>query len=316
MRYIFRADASREIGAGHVMRSSVLAEEAISRGHECIFVGQILDLAWLENRITKLGFSQIFRFESDFIFENNQDILILDSYTIPITSEFLGTGKWKFILSIADEITPEYHASAELRTSWNSRQNSDSLINVLEGPDYFLIRKSITKSSRKNLHETKSVLVTGGGSDPFGFVSAITKVIGVLGINVELHCFSENYIPNAGIKNLTVHPLGPELDILSNEIDLVLTTASTSSLEFIAKEIPMGIACAVDNQIANYTQLLELGYASQIGVFDPLGGWKFDTRELELFLTDTNKQDLLRSSIRGLVDLKGAARIIDYLEKN
>ena len=47
MRFIFRADASRENGSGHVMRSSVLAEEAISRGYECIFIGEISDLDWV-----------------------------------------------------------------------------------------------------------------------------------------------------------------------------------------------------------------------------------------------------------------------------
>jgi len=47
VRFIFRADASREIGSGHVMRSLALAEEAISRGFDCIFVGKISDLDWV-----------------------------------------------------------------------------------------------------------------------------------------------------------------------------------------------------------------------------------------------------------------------------
>jgi hypothetical protein len=59
MRFVFRADASREIGSGHVMRSSVLAEEAISRGFECVFIGKISDLDWVAKRISTLGFTQV-----------------------------------------------------------------------------------------------------------------------------------------------------------------------------------------------------------------------------------------------------------------
>ena len=59
MRFVFRADASIEIGAGHVMRSSAIAEEAISQGIECVFVGSILDMDWLTDRIRGLGFFEV-----------------------------------------------------------------------------------------------------------------------------------------------------------------------------------------------------------------------------------------------------------------
>ena len=59
MRYVLRADASQSIGAGHVMRSSAIAEELIARGEDVIFVGQISDLPWVEERIASLGFTHI-----------------------------------------------------------------------------------------------------------------------------------------------------------------------------------------------------------------------------------------------------------------
>ena len=43
MRYVLRADAPEFIGAGHVMRSSAIAEELIARGENVIFVGQVSD---------------------------------------------------------------------------------------------------------------------------------------------------------------------------------------------------------------------------------------------------------------------------------
>ena len=44
MRYVLRADASKILGAGHVMRSSAIAEELITQGAEVVFVGEISDL--------------------------------------------------------------------------------------------------------------------------------------------------------------------------------------------------------------------------------------------------------------------------------
>ena len=41
MRFVIRADAYRMSGAGHVMRSSVIAEELIDRGYEVYFVGNV-----------------------------------------------------------------------------------------------------------------------------------------------------------------------------------------------------------------------------------------------------------------------------------
>lgn len=67
MRYVLRADASQSMGAGHVMRSSAIAEELIARGEDVIFVGQISDLPWVEERIASLGFSHIFNESSRFI---------------------------------------------------------------------------------------------------------------------------------------------------------------------------------------------------------------------------------------------------------
>ena len=59
MRYVLRADASQTIGAGHVMRSSAIAEELIARGKEVLFIGKISNLPWVENRISGLGFTEI-----------------------------------------------------------------------------------------------------------------------------------------------------------------------------------------------------------------------------------------------------------------
>ena len=71
------------------MRSSAIAEELIARGENVIFVGQITDLAWVEKRIAKLGFTGIYDDLQGFISIAVPDVLILDSYKIDIDDAFI-----------------------------------------------------------------------------------------------------------------------------------------------------------------------------------------------------------------------------------
>lgn len=103
MRYVLRADASRRIGSGHVMRSSAIAEELITRGEEVVFVGQISNLKWVKDRILTLGFSEIYENSIEMVANCDSDLLILDSYEIPILDAFITPINWFKIVSIVDE---------------------------------------------------------------------------------------------------------------------------------------------------------------------------------------------------------------------
>ena len=314
MRFIFRADASREIGTGHVMRSSVLAEEAISRGYECIFVGEISGVDWVANRIANMEFSQVVADSGSFESDSNSDVLILDSYSISTADAFISKKKWKLVMSICDEITPKYDVDIELCPSLKSSNTEQAASIVLSGPEYILIRSGIEKSKRYvTSGEVTKVLIFGGGSDPFGFVREISYVVSSMDLNLEIHIFSNEMIPANLSLGLIQHPLGSALDSVACDVDVVLTTASTSSLECIAREIPTGVACAVDNQEGCFEQLGRLGYASRIGVRSSKGVWDFDVNSILELLGSQNKRDSLKKATRGLIDFKGASRVIDLL---
>jgi len=314
MRFIFRADASQEIGSGHVMRSSVLAEEAISRGFECVFIGNITGLDWVAEQTLALGFTQVLSDETSFVADAARDVLILDSYSIPVSSAFIAKKNWKFVMSICDQMTPSYPADIELRPGFEKNQKAQVKPIVLSGADHILIRQGIFKSNRNSRDSgITRVLVVGGGSDPFGFVPAMAKLIYSFKINVEVHLFTNERILTEFSEGLIIHPIGTELDIIAQEVDLVLTTASTSSLEFIAREIPTGVVCLINNQEDYYEQLGRLGYATQIGVRTPAGAWEFNVEAIRNLLESEEKRDALKESVFGLIDLKGAERVIDFL---
>ena len=314
MRFVFRADASREIGAGHVMRASVLAEEAISRGFECFFIGKISDLDWVEKRILNLGFAGVLASDDSFIADSNSDVLVLDSYTIPVSDPFITTRDWKIVMCVRDKISPYYESDIELRPGLDKVHSEQKGPPTLTGADHILIRKGISKSKKlRPSGDVIKVLVVGGGSDPFGFVTAIAEILGLMDLDLEVHAFTNGAINENSKVRFVRHPIGSELDLIANEVDVVFTTASTSSLEFIAREIPMGVVCAIDNQADYYEQLGRLGYASQLGVHNSDAGWEFDLTTIKELLESHDKRESLKTSIRALIDLKGAARVIDTL---
>ena len=313
MRLVFRADASPSIGSGHVMRVATIAQEAIGRGLECHFIGNSSNLPWVHEYINQLGFKSVFEDAEEFVHDSGRDVLILDSYTFPLAAEFNDPLNWKLVVCIQDAYTPKFNADIYVNQSLkHARSNPD--LKVLTGPDFALIRKGINKSTKATSSDsTPSVLVLGGGSDPFGFVPTILSCLEKVNLGLEIHVFSNDDLTKFTSLNLIQYQIGPELDCVAEKVDLVITTASTSSIEFIARELPTLIACVVDNQEPFYSELSELGYAIPIAVRNSIGDWKIDLEILLSAIESPRVRDDLKSNIRGVIDLSGASRVVDAI---
>ncbi len=315
MRLVFRADASHQSGSGHVMRVTTIAQEGIKRGFECHFVGSFNELPWVSEFIANIGFRSITEDPDKFVSDALRDVLILDSYTSPSASQYNDLSNWRMVLCVKDSFTPNYNADVYVNQSLECTLFSPR-VHVLDGPDFALIRKEITKSPKGNAYDTTPrVLIVGGGSDPHGFVQAVVTMIQPLGIDLEIHTFSNGSLANIYDLKITQHPIGPELDLIANEVDLVISTASTSSIEFIARELPLLVACVVDNQADFYSQLCRLGYALPIGERNPDGSWNLDLRNLSAAIKDPKVRVDLSNRVRGVLDLRGASRVVDTIEK-
>lgn len=314
MRIIFRADASPEIGSGHVMRSSVIAEEAISRGHDCIFVGSVIGLDWVKKRVDGLGFTQICN-PTEFKLNGNTDICVIDSYTESVTSIYGNRNHWRLLVSIQDASSPKFDAHILIIPGLNTEGVNDRTNRILSGPDYVLIRNSISKITwTYPTIEPFTVVISGGGSDPFGFAEEVSRLIDNLEIEGEFHFFTNNKIKSTSGKKFLSHFFGESLDIISQKAHAVLTTASTSSLEFIAREIPTAVACAIDNQNNYYNQLSQSNFACALGEYDAINGWDISLESLSNFLLNRAYREKLSEKISGLIDLGGANRVVNRIE--
>jgi spore coat polysaccharide biosynthesis predicted glycosyltransferase SpsG len=297
------------------MRSSAVAEELIARGREVIFIGAISDVPWVASRIMSLGYSQILESSNTFVSDPGNDVLILDSYTVPIEDEFIQQKHWRCIVAISDDLTPTYQADLIIHPGISDEWKPNRAVKFLTGPKYIPFRKSIKKKVKDlSIKETLQILVVGGGTDPFNFAEEICLALKNIQGQFHVTIFSNNHLLAQIDSRFTIVQIGFQLDVEASDADLVFTTASTTSLEFIAREIPVGLGCAVDNQQEYYESLAAAEVAIPVGEFSE-GRWKLDHAKMADLINSGELRKTLEQKSAGLIDLKGAERIADEILK-
>jgi spore coat polysaccharide biosynthesis predicted glycosyltransferase SpsG len=312
MRHVYRADASPEIGAGHVMRISALAEESILRGIETVFIGKIENLPWVNSRLKNMNFSS--RLSKQEKFNNNStDILIVDSYKITNQDQIFIEKNWFKVVTIFDEYTPDYRSDLRIHSGLKEKWTGANYTKTLSGPKFIPIRKSITQNIKKIESQPVKIIISGGASDANGFTSAMTECL--RGVESPFHAYVLNR--NSKIhddERFTYLKMGAAFDSIIREADLVFTLAGTSVFEFLAAGLPVAVACSVENQLSNYYRLGDNHIALPIGMFDRTI-WKFDHGAVLNIMGSREVRSTLKQNAIGLIDLLGAERILNEICK-
>lgn len=296
------------------MRSSAIAEEVIARGIPAIFVGVIAELPWVSERIHGLGFNEVVEETSGFISDPNKDILILDSYEILIDDAFIQPSRWKAVVSIFDESTPHYKSKLKIHPGLTKSWPASTEIKTLSGPEFVPLRTSIKKSGLTLDLDTPKIIVVGGGSDVTRFVTAIAKSLASCKVQFQASLFTALDGPLVLDNRFSIIPIGENLDEIANTSNLVFTTASTTSLEFIARGCAVAIGCAVDNQELYYKELGGRYFAAPIGEFLN-GGWRLNEKLVHALVSSESLRARLKANSVDLIDLNGAKRIVDEILK-
>jgi spore coat polysaccharide biosynthesis predicted glycosyltransferase SpsG len=316
MRFVFRADASEISGSGHVMRCSAIAEELISRGENVIFIGSTSQLPWVSRHISNLGFSAIFQNSQSFIPESNSDVLILDTYEIPLDEKFIHASNWHRIVLIADEKTPAYYNDLKVLPGLKTDLHGDANTMCVAGPKFIPLRKSLRVNPQN--HETAQgplkILVVAGGSDPYDAVEMIASALCELQVDIDVMLFLKSMTSLALDVRFKQQIIGSGLDQAIRSVGLIITTSSTSSLEFISLGFPVGVVCAVENQRHNYDYLGQLNVAAQLGIRSDLTGWSLDKISLMRLVEDGGYRNMLVKNSKEFFDIRGAERIVDAIQ--
>ena len=312
LRFIFRADASNQIGTGHTQRSLGLIQELTDLGYEVIFVGDTSEITWVTIQMKSLGFSNIFSKEQDFTSNPKTDILILDTYTIPTNSEFINKLNWLLVIVIHDLNTPEYDAQIVIHPGVSENIVVKNNVKLLSGPTYVLLRKSIKRLPVETKSSNLVITVVGGGVDKIGFASEMSKHLKLIPGIFKVNFFTADATSIDSDLRFQTFEFSNKLDEIGNESDLVFCTSSSTSLEFIARGCAVGIVCGSFNQQQYYQILPKLGVAEAVGVYQD-DRWVLDLKMIQNLISSKTLRDELSKKSLELIDFDGAKRVINEI---
>ncbi len=313
VRLVIRADATRLTGTGHVMRSCVIAESAISEGIETIFIGNLDDIEWLKAKVERIGFSQIINDFSSFALNDFQDVLILDSYDS--SDSWLLDLNWLGKIVIVDPISPNFNADLRFHPGLEDNWTNTNEAQFHGNGEFLLVRKELREIDLFEKYDRSSleILVTGGGSDPYNFCGEIASMLAQVDSNFSVNVISDQSDFLIQDSRFSIHPTGESLLNLLPKIDLVFAPASTTCLEILTLGLPLGIACVVENQESNYQKLVLRGFALGIGRRSPDGSWDIDLNGLSDLVNSKELRDKLVHKSLGKFDPLGSEKIVRKL---
>lgn len=311
MKILIRADGGKTIGMGHIMRTSVLAEELkqfAEVSYACL-EGEEFDLG--VSCLKQNGYS-VLRLPKEDLLNRLKDIdydcMMVDNYNVD-SDFFNGLKRKGTLLGYIDDLKKE-----EYPVDFIINQNPYALdlnyrkekyLKTFLGIKYVLLRKEFQNQSKRYIDPVcKDILVTVGGSD----INRITEKI-ILNIlkeelEVTLHVVIGPAFPRGYLDTFS-HPKvklyhNPTMSNLMKKCDLAISACGSTVYELAACGTPaIGIVVA-DNQIMASEKLKQLGIIKASNIENILDSIKEMTYEKRLEMSAKGQE---------LVDGLGAKRL-------
>ena len=335
---ILRADASPEIGNGHIVRSMALATEWAKKYGKVIFISlEINEL--FSNKIKKAGFELIVinkvrgtlddaNITKDFVRRYKADWLVLDGSCFNTDYYQIQRSQFCKILVINDIALDVYydcnillnqnlHAKVE---GYKDQIQKDTML--LLGPKYALLGSDYTsRKVIKHKSVSKNILVTFGGGDTtdatlfalksLSLISKPTFNITVLlggGDEEVIKDVTKNYIHDVTIIENNINNMKSTIE----NHDIALIAGGTTTWEVAHAGVPMVILSIANNQVPNAKELSDRGLAKYAGSLDEISEDLLakTIKNLALDLTERKK---MGSSLVNIIDGYGCHRVLDEM---
>ncbi len=313
---VVRADASKDIGAGHVVRCLTLSIELAKRGFLCIFIEDYIKVEWLRDLIRDSGFSLCSLGELGRM-KLNKPILLIDSYEVSLKDASSAPSVWNTIVQIIDPATPVLPASLYISPNpYSDIRLTAVSAPVFEGIDFIPIREKFLQR-RENTGpagEPLNFLVSGGGSNVNGFVEVACSYLKNFPSDFKVTALtSSKEILEWDDTRFSICNLG-DLDSLNmSNFNIFLTTSGQSAWEFLATGGLIGVASGIANQSDNYRYLVDSGAAIGLGTFNS-GMWELRIEPLERLILGEKKIQSNSFHLQHPEFGKGASMIADKIQ--
>ncbi|MDT3427990.1 UDP-2,4-diacetamido-2,4,6-trideoxy-beta-L-altropyranose hydrolase [Paenibacillus forsythiae] len=333
---IIRADASNEIGTGHIMRCLVLADELKQNHLETVFVCRNLP-GNLSDYINQRGYRVFSRYthplspddmekDASYTIQVIHNIgrlpewTIIDHYAIGEKWELLVRAHTCKILVIDDLANRRHHA--DILLDQNLAENAElrymglvpESCRLLLGPSYLLLRP-IFLNERRNLRqrtgEIRRLLVFFGGSDSTNETEKALDALIRLRPNIEVDVIvGQTYEYRAGIQQkcllLGRANLHIQVENMANFIasaDFALGAGGISMWERCYLGLPSAITIVADNQKDSVCLAERLGAVWKTGYHNEINSSHYADI---LYRAMNSPEQLVRMSSRSL-DLVGSS---------
>lgn len=333
----FYAEASKQIGTGHVQRCLALAQALRTHGARCTFLirEQTDDLtAQLIQPMFPLYVSPPDSLPGKGIPEPSSSILIVDSYEISADA-LLQMKKTGLSLVVIDDFARLPFYPCDLIINQNLFADTLSYpayeqTRVLRGPQYALLRPEFILR-RQSLQRTypvtaRRMLVTMGGADPhqgtFRVLRAIhqlddslkeqTRTIVILGKG-----FTHRDITSGSFhlpKNAQLVHHTDRMSTWMASADLAVCAGGSTVYELAALGVPSLILAITDHQTAVGESLQKRGAAVYLGSIQSLSVSEICAAIHRLILHQPWRRQLSRQAFQ-LVDARGAERVANIILK-
>jgi UDP-2,4-diacetamido-2,4,6-trideoxy-beta-L-altropyranose hydrolase len=331
---LFRADASPDIGTGHVMRCLALANACRATGVATRFVGTIQDGVLCE-RIQEAGHQLVMLDASgqDHWIEHVRGRghwVVLDGYEFGTDDHrrIRGSGAKLLVIDDMAELG-DYEADIVLNQNFHAdaaHYRASSGATMLMGPRFALLREEFIKCTPPARGEiVRRVLVTLGGADPHGVGLIVADAL------VELQLPLQEVLLIAGSSNPWLDRLefaaarareqGHVFELRTFTADMpgamawadcAVIAAGTTSLEIAYMGLPSLVVTLADNQIKVAAAMHAQGVAESLGWYESLTSSDI-AHAIRKLADDAARRKDLSERGREMVDGMGARRVTQIM---
>lgn len=331
---LIRADGSKDIGTGHVMRCLCLAEELSVHALKPVFCTKPFSGA-LVSEIEARGY-EVFQIPVDADAETdvsyfrrtleqyNCRAAITDGYHFD--AFYLGQirGGVDVLLSIDDIAGTFYCSDIVLNQNINASREmyegkTADNTRLLLGPHYALLRSEFRKLAtvKRDFEEVHNVLVTFGGADRDNQTLKTLKameeierdfsVTAVLGYSNEYADSVREYAASSG-REIEVLRNADNMSELMVKADLAVTSGGSTSWELCCLGLPALQIILAENQADIVEELDRREMTVNLGWYDRVTGSDISSALLKL-IDDRNMRITLSRNGQSAVDGKGVQRV-------
>lgn len=345
-----RADGSKNIGMGHVMRCLSLAKGFRNAGIDVFFLSkyeqgvlkireegfEVIELSHsMDNQYEGFCYGDVNTLEKEadeiiVTLKNKEiDILFIDSYNVT-EKFFLKLKPFVKKLCYIDDIN-SFSYPVDVLINGNitgeflnyERYYEDEI--MLLGLKYNLIRDEFKDlPDRKTNRIVKEIMITTGGADPFDLSSRLTGIIlkdsvfKNIRINIVAGSGFENLDRLRDLSrrnlNLVIHENVSKMSEIMLKSDIAISAGGSTLYELCACGTPTLAIIIAENQEAVVDMLCNKDYIQSLGWYNKFSDEEF-LFKLKLLCEDFKKRECYSKKMQKLVDGKGVNRIVETIIK-